>query len=131
MTKYLLDANILIALVTDDHDHRARAGQWFANQSSVAICPVVQGAFVRYSIVNRRSGDEARKILQGLQADPRFEFWPDSVSYADTDLQQVKGHQQVTDAYLVALTRTHADAKLATMDVALAATYPDVVELIP
>lgn len=50
---------------------------------------------------------------------PSCEFWPNSLSYADVDLNHVVGHRQVTDAYLLALARTHS-ATLVTFDAALA-----------
>jgi len=61
---------------------------------------------------------------------PGYEFWADDLSYAQADLGNIIGHKQVTDAYLVALTRSRSDAKLATLDMALALAHLDVVELI-
>jgi predicted nucleic acid-binding protein len=61
---------------------------------------------------------------------PGWSFAADSLSYADADMDAVAGHRQVTDAYLVALAK-HRGAKLATLDKALAALYPDEVVLVP
>jgi uncharacterized protein len=41
----------------------------------------------------------------------------------------IRGHRQVTDAYLAALARKHG-AKLATFDQALALVHPDVAVLL-
>ena len=60
-----------------------------------------------------------------------YEFWPDAVSYLDTDLSRIMGHQQVTDAYLVSLVRNHPGSKLATLDEGLADLYPEDAYLIP
>lgn len=46
------------------------------------------------------------------------------------DLTHVVGHRHVTDAYLAALAASRG-GRLATFDQALAASVPDLVELIP
>jgi hypothetical protein len=61
---------------------------------------------------------EALEALRiGLQ-DEAHRFWPDSLSLQDS-IRLIKGpltgHQQITDAYLVALA-IHNRAKLATLD---------------
>ena len=68
-----------------------------------------------------------------FRACPRFRrnLWPDSVSYADADLGQVRGHRQVTDAYPVALVAARAGSRLATMDVGLAGDWPELTVLVP
>ncbi|MDQ3528256.1 MAG: hypothetical protein M3424_10365, partial [Actinomycetota bacterium] len=45
---YLLDANVLIALVVTDHEHHARAAAWMSPGRRFAVCPVTQGALVRF-----------------------------------------------------------------------------------
>jgi len=128
---WLLDANMLIALSDSEHDHFERAWTWLHSRRRFATSPVVQGALVRHLVRMGARPTSIKDSLDRLANSPNHEFWPDDLPYAGADLGRVIGHRQVTDAYLVALTRAHADAKLATMDVALAATYPDVVELIP
>ena len=54
----------------------------------------------------------------------------DSIYYGDVDLDRVRGHRQVTDAYLVGLARSH-DGVLATLDQGIAAAYEDSVALLP
>ena len=131
MPTYLLDANILIALATPNHPGRNRSRYWAKEVTSFAVCPITEGALVRNFLFSGRTLAEAQATLTALAHQPGYQFWPDDISYSDTNLGDVHGHKQATDAYLVALTRAHPNAKLATMDAALAAAYPDVVELIP
>jgi len=131
MTTYLLDSSVLIAIGTRNHVSRQRVIQWGASVSRFALCPITEGALVRQLVFNKCSVGEAQDTLRFLSGRTGYEFWPDDLSYADADLGNIIGHKQVTDAYLVALTRTRPGAKLATLDVALSKAHPDVVELIP
>lgn len=131
MTTYLLDANVLIALTIQEHEHHERVRVWAAGIDHFALCPIVEGALVRFLV---RLGDAAAAavaVLRGIHAMPRYEFWPDDLSYADVDLDHVIGHRQVTDAYLVGLTHQHPGARLATLDQGLGATDPSRVVLVP
>jgi uncharacterized protein len=57
-------------------------------------------------------------------------FWDDGFSYTEVLFANISGSKQVTDAWLAELARRH-NAKLATLDVALAALHSDVAFLIP
>jgi toxin-antitoxin system PIN domain toxin len=131
MTTFLLDSNVLIALAAEEHVHHPPARVWWAGLASFALCPIVEGALVRYMVRLGGSTGDALSTIQGFRNHPACEFWPDSLSYADLDLSRVRGHRQVTDAYLVRLAESHADSRLATFDRALAATYPVATELVP
>lgn len=48
MSTYLLDANVLIALVLAEHEHHDRAARWILDVEAFALCPVVQGSLVRF-----------------------------------------------------------------------------------
>lgn len=120
MTTYLLDANVLIALTIEEHEHHQRVAAWLASVDRLALCPIVEGSLVRFLVRIGESAAVAAEVLTRFHADPRCEFWPDSVTYADADLSGVSGHRQVTDAYLVALVASRGDARLATLDRALA-----------
>lgn len=129
MTTYLLDANVAIALTIAEHEHHDRASDWLAGVASFAVCPVVEGALMRFVMRLGESGATARALAEGLRSHPRAEFWPDDVSYADIQLADLRGHRQVTDAYIAALAGSHGGL-LATMDSGLAALRPAMVELI-
>lgn len=130
MTTHLLDANVLIALTIREHEHHERAGDWLAGGGEFAVCPVVEGALVRFLLRMGESGKTAQAVLRLVHAHPRCQFWPDDSSYLDVDLPALRGHRQVTDAYLAAVARRH-DALLATLDAGLATLHPEVTRLLP
>lgn len=127
---YLLDANAVIALTLTDHEHHHRAATWAASVDRIALCPVVEGALVRFLIRLGQSPATAQALLDNLYASPRCAFWPGDLSYRDADLSHVAGHRQVTDAYLAALAVQNSGL-LATFDQALAQALPNQVVLIP
>ena len=130
MTTYLLDANVLIALTVEEHEHHERVATWMRGVARVAVCPIVEGSLVRFLVRIGESVSVASEVLRLLHANPHCEFWPDSVSYAQADLSGVHGHRQVTDAYLVALVASRPDWRLATLDRALAQLHPDLTAFI-
>ncbi len=134
----LLDVNVLMALLWENHEHHSRARSWFKNVSTFATCPVVQLGFARVSshplLGYGMTPDDAFGILRRLLADSRHRFLPDDLSCADrivrTDL--MTGANQITDRYLVALARQH-QLSLATLDEPLVRTFAsesDLVELV-
>lgn len=129
-TTYLLDANALIALVLADHEHHHRAAAWAAKVDRIALCPIVEGALVRFLIRAGESQATAAMTLSSMQASPRCEFWADSISYTAAKLDHVVGHRQVTDAYLASLAASRG-CRLATFDHALVNVLPDDTGLIP
>ena len=127
----LLDANVLIALLVDDHVHHAAAENWFAGlRDNFATCPVTQGSLMRLLIREGQSAATAREILSQTAASPRHEFWPDDVAYTEVPVVGIVGHRQVTDAYLAQLARARG-ARLATFDQAMAKLHGDVTALVP
>ena len=127
---HLLDANALIALTLTDHEHHQRAAAWGALVERMALCPITEGALVRFLIRLGQHQTTVKALLAALHADPRCEFWPDDISYLDADLGHVVGHRQVTDAYLAGLAAQN-DGLLATFDEGLARAVPQHVVLIP
>jgi len=126
---YLLDANTLIALVIADHEHHDTAAQWAAGVEEIALCPIVEGALVRFLVRVGESPTTAIATLSALYGSQRCAFWPDAISYAAAELGHVIGHRQVTDAYLAALAASRG-CRLATFDQALAEVLPNETELI-
>lgn len=125
MAAYLLDANVLIALAWPEHSAHQRASRWFAHHAERgwATCPMTQGALVRV-LSNPRFSQRAltpSQALEVLAANvelPGHHFWTDSIGLRDALMRMstaLTGHQQVTDAYLVALA-IHNRGKLATLD---------------
>lgn len=128
---YLLDANVLIALTIAEHEHHRRVSTWLSAIDRVALCPIVEGALIRFLVRAGEAVGAAREVLRLMHANPRCEFWPDFVSYADADLDHVRGHRQVTDAYLTALVAARDGSLLATLDEGLVRDRPDVTLLVP
>jgi len=127
----LLDANVLIALLVDDHVHHVAAENWFVGISGdFATCPITQGSLMRLLIREGQSAATAQAVLNGVTADRRHEFWPDDVGYAQVRIQGIIGPRQVTDAYLAQLARARG-SRLATFDQAMARLHDDVADLVP
>jgi hypothetical protein len=127
----LLDAEMLIPLLVDDHVHHVAAENWFAGTSgNFATCPITQGSLMRLLICEGQSAATAQAVLNGATGDARQEFWPDDVRYADVPIPGIIGHRQVTDAYLAQLARARG-SRLATFDQAMAKLHNDVADLIP
>ena len=134
----LLDVNVLMALLWENHEHHAKVRAWFKSVSAFATCPVSQLGFARVSshplLGYGLTPDDAFGILRKLLANARHQFIPDDLSSADrvvrTDL--MTGPNQITDRYLVALARQHG-CSLATLDEPLVksfATEPTLVWLV-
>jgi uncharacterized protein len=124
---YLLDSNVLIALLDSSHSFHGRAVEWARNRPHFATCPITQGALIRHHLrLSDHSSIQSAKSLIASVTSMRFhQFWPDDASYLDIPEKGVTGHRQVTDAYLVALAQKHKGV-LATMDEALAAIHSGV-----
>jgi uncharacterized protein len=131
--RYLLDVNVLVALSWPDHVAHAVVRGWFArnSQKGWATCPLVQAGFVRIASNPAFSSrsisvQEATEGLRASLASEHHQFWPDSISLAEAlqvATKPIKGHQQVTDAYLVALAVVHR-GRLATLDRRIALFAP-------
>jgi toxin-antitoxin system PIN domain toxin len=127
----LLDANVLIALVVTEHVHHDAAAEWLSESGTVfATCPITQGSLVRFLVRTGQSAAAARDVVGAVASANRHEFWPDTVSFADIEVDGVVGHRQVTDAYLAQLARIHK-GQLVTLDSGLAHLHNDVAVLIP
>lgn len=124
MTPFLLDANVLIALTVGEHEHHERATEWLTTVDRFAVCPVVEGALIRFLLRIGESMETAGAVLAGVRASERCDFWPDLISYADVDTSTIRGHRQVTDSYLAAMARRNS-AQLATFDQSLTERHPD------
>jgi toxin-antitoxin system PIN domain toxin len=126
----LLDANVLIALLVEDHVHHAAAEAWFAGTTeAIATCPITQGSLVRLLVREGHSAQAATALVSALMAEPRHEFWPDDAAFDVVSVDGVIGHRQVTDAYLAHLTRVRG-GRLATFDQGLAKLHADIADLV-
>ncbi len=125
MTAYLADGNVLVALTVVDHLHHEVVSRWFGEiEPDLATCPITEGTLLRFLVREGVSVDEAVAVLTAVRAQDWHRFWPDAFPYEAAHLEGVVGHRQVTDAYLVALARSHR-SKVVTLDKGLAALHAD------
>ena len=134
MTAFLLDVNVLIALIWPAHEDHTRAQDWFSRKArgGWATCPFTQAALVRIVSNPAFSRDavtpqEALKLLAANLNHPSHRFWADEISFVaatQSFSRRLTGHGQITDAYLLGLAM-HKQGKLATMDRAIVALVPE------
>jgi uncharacterized protein len=129
VNRYLLDVNVLIALVDPAHVRHDEAHEWFGRtgRRSFATCPITENGLLR--IVGHPKYPNSpgppstvAGALAAIRALPGHVFWPDSISLADSsfvDASLLSSHSRVTDGYLLALARAN-NGLLATMDHKLA-----------
>ena len=126
----LLDVNLLMALLWENHEHHTQARSWFKSVSAFATCPLVQLGFARVSahplLGCGLTPELAFGVLRQLRADPRPEFIPDDLSCADRVVRTelMTGANQITDRYFVALARQHR-LSLSTLDEPLAKSFAE------
>ncbi len=130
MKGYLLDTNVLIALLWPSHARHDLAVKWFARHRGKgwATCPLTEAGFVRIVSNAAFSRDavtprEAAGVLAANTAAKDHAFWPDEVPFAEAIAfagARLVGHQQVTDAYLLGLALRRG-GMLATLDERIAA----------
>jgi toxin-antitoxin system PIN domain toxin len=122
---HLLDVNVLVALFDPGHMHHEAAHHWFvaARGAGWATCPMTENGLVRV-ISNPAYPGRRTTVADALDRLRRFTgsgdhiHWPDDVSIllpGCLDVSQITGHQEVTDAYLLALA-VHHEGVLATFD---------------
>lgn len=125
MTRYLLDVNVLIALIDPAHVRHDRAHEWFAGEGrhSWATCPLTENGVLRIVGLARYPASPGTPaavaglltVLRGLKG---HEFWSDEISLLERqriDSSRLLDAGQVTGTYLLALAVAHG-GKLATFD---------------
>ena len=125
MTVYLLDVNVLIALVDPVHVQHDQAHEWFSRvgKKGFATCPITENGLLRivgHPKYPNSPGTPAIVLdsLAAIRALKGHTFWPDDISLADQrylDASRLSSHAQITDSYLLALARAH-EGRLASMD---------------
>jgi len=125
VTTFLLDVNVLIALIDPAHSQHEVAHDWFAREGrrAWATCPLTENGVLRV-VGNPRypnspgSPAAVAPLLAGICALPNHTFWSDDISLTDGkifDPVRMLSYNQVTDSYLLALARMHK-GRLATFD---------------
>lgn len=129
MTTFLLDVNVLIALIDPAHVQHDQAHEWFsgAGRRSFATCPITENGLLRIVAHPKYPNSPGppsvvARSLSALRALPGHRFWPDKISIADesrVDAARLSSHSRVTDSYLLALAAANG-GQLASMDHRLA-----------
>jgi uncharacterized protein len=123
--RFLLDVNVLVALLDEAHVHHAVAQNLIAQPKlKIATCALTENGVLRilnlpaYSTYGPAGFEAVRAQLDQLCQDIDHEFWPCDVTLRDASKihwDRVMGHNQITDVYLLALAVAHG-AALATLD---------------
>jgi uncharacterized protein len=120
----LLDTNVLLALLDQQHVHHRRARDWLEDEiaGGWASCAITQNGFVRIisqpGYPNPITPKAAIDLLKAATSTDYHEFWPCSVSLLDSDAvdsSRIHSHRQVTDAYLLVLA-ANSDGRFVTFD---------------
>ncbi|HET8900181.1 MAG TPA: TA system VapC family ribonuclease toxin [Rhodanobacteraceae bacterium] len=121
---WLLDVNVLLALLDPVHADHHTAHAWFAiNKTSWASCNLTQNGALRIMSHPRyanalASTAEAAELLADLCSQPGHVYWSADLSLLDSplvDRTRLLAHAQVTDTWLLALAVRHG-GRLATFD---------------
>lgn len=122
---FLLDVNVIIALIDPAHVHHQPAHDWFASsgRTAFATCPLTENGVLRIVGHPRYPNGPgtpmaAAESLAGLRDLAGHEFWPDDISLLDDtmiDRSRLLASSQITDTYLLALARSR-NGQLATFD---------------
>ncbi len=125
MSRFLLDVNVLIALIDPAHVQHDRAHEWFAalGRQAWATCPLTENGVLRivgHARYPNSPGTPAAvaELIAGLRSLPGHEFWPDDLTLFDNrriHITRLLDSAQVTDSYLLALARAHG-GQMATFD---------------
>lgn len=104
-TEALLDVNVLIASVFEDHVHHARARTFVEALEHFYTCPTTQGGFLRFATrpwkdteknqPPRLSMAAAHARLKELVDADEHVFLPDDLSFVDLSLRSMQGHLPV------------------------------------
>lgn len=120
--RFLLDVNILVALMAPEHVHHARAHAWFVSVGAWATTPITETGLLRLltnpAIVGIQvSLSQALQLLRDMHADSAHELLRDEASVVSPQisLERLTSPRDVTDIHLVDLAARHGSV-LATLD---------------
>lgn len=122
---FLLDVNVLVALIDPAHVAHDAAHDWFGETAHEdwATCPLTENGVIRivgHPKYPNTPGSPAvvAGIVAALRKLPGHGFWPDDVSLIGSDHvdpERILTSAQVTDTYLLALALSRR-GRLATFD---------------
>jgi toxin-antitoxin system PIN domain toxin len=109
-TSYLLDVNVLVALLTENHADHQLVTAWFNTPLlQWAICPFTEAGFLRNATAPRPGQinmSEATALLARMAQHPGYRYLPITTAWhtlCNPFFARLYGTKQVTDAYLLGL----------------------------
>jgi toxin-antitoxin system PIN domain toxin len=109
-SRYLLDVNVLVALLDEEHIHHRVVTEWFDTPGlQWAICPFTEAGLLRHMTrpkIGDMSMEEATAMLAQLALEPGYHYQPISADWqtlCGRFFKRLFGHKQITDAYLLGL----------------------------
>ena len=124
-TRYLLDINVLIALMDPDHTFHQLAHQWWnQNDRPWASCPITENGLIRimastaYSKNCQLTVADVTTLLSVFVSNTNHVFWHDHLSFRDQQEfkhTSILSSKHLTDLYLLALAAKN-NATLVTFD---------------
>lgn len=115
--KYILDVNVLLAAIWDNHPLHAKAFAWLSGKS-ILLCPLAELGFLRISSNPKAINapiEKARELMKKFAEERRAERIADDLPALRSG---AKKSEHVTDMYLAELAAQHG-AKFATFDNAI------------
>ena len=112
--RHLLDVNLLLAAIWEDHPQHAKAFAWLVGKH-IVLCPLAKLGFLRISTNKKAINapmNKARELLHRFAQDRNAEWIPDDLAPLES---HPKTSEEVTDHYFADLAVAHG-AKLATLD---------------
>jgi toxin-antitoxin system PIN domain toxin len=112
---HLLDVNLLLAAIWNEHPQHARVFQWLGGKK-IAVCPITELGFIRIS-TNAKSSFNApmkktRELLEDFLSEREVLRIPDDLPALESNPSK---SDEVTDCYLAELAARRG-WKFATMD---------------
>jgi toxin-antitoxin system PIN domain toxin len=108
--RYLLDVNVFLALLSENHIHHQGVTAWFNTPGlKWAICPFTEAGFLRNATAPRPgqiSLSEATAVLDRLAQVHGYHYVPITADWrtlCSPFATRLYGTKQVTDAYLLGL----------------------------
>ena len=109
--RYLLDVNVFVALLAENHIRHQLVTEWFNASPSLqwAICPFTEAGFLRNATAPRPGQitmSEATAVLARMAQHPGYHYLPISAEWhtlCSPFFRRLYGTKQVRDAYLLGL----------------------------
>ena len=107
----MLDVNVFVALLAENHIHHQLVTEWFNASLSLqwAICPFTEAGFLRNATApspGQITMSEATAVLARMAQHPGYHYLPISAEWhtlCSPFVRRLYGTKQVTDAYLLGL----------------------------